>query len=492
MNFYKRVMEIPKFDLLIWVVAIIGVLIFQGLPGPRILDDAFITFRYARNIFSGIGFVYNPGELVQGTTTPLYTLILVLFSFVFGTERIPDISFGIALVADVLNTWLLYRIGKFILKQDLVAFLLAIVFLLQPLRINVAKSGMETSFFISMMLAMYDRYFIGKRALSAFIFGSLLILTRPDAVLAVGPVFLHAWWEDRLTALKAILVAILILGPWYIWATWYFGNPIPFSIYAKMATYQNYSPLESLTFLMTFLGTGTIGPYKNLIVILPGLIIALFLVILGLRWLWKNNKLGLIIVSYPILYYFIMTIRHVPVFFSWYYPPLIPGLLILFFSAFLELFSIPLWKPTKMVIPLFVFVAMLISIPITLIHFFPGWADTREIESYYDQASSSIRDQATNKLIFSPDIGMIGWNLKNSRILDPIGLVSPMSLKYIDKHINTSEAFMYMIQDNKPDFVFARDNFLKSIIRDPDFIYNYQIIWQNKSQVNEVKVYKRK
>jgi len=45
-----------------------------------IADDAFITFRYAENIANGIGFVYNEGERLLGTTTPLFTLILAFFS----------------------------------------------------------------------------------------------------------------------------------------------------------------------------------------------------------------------------------------------------------------------------------------------------------------------------------------------------------------------------------------------------------------------------
>ena len=39
-------------------------------------EDALITFRYAENIASGNGFVYNANERVLGTTTPLWTLIL--------------------------------------------------------------------------------------------------------------------------------------------------------------------------------------------------------------------------------------------------------------------------------------------------------------------------------------------------------------------------------------------------------------------------------
>ncbi len=42
-----------------------------------LLDDAFIYFRYADNwVLLGRGLVYNPGELVEGFTSPLWTLLL--------------------------------------------------------------------------------------------------------------------------------------------------------------------------------------------------------------------------------------------------------------------------------------------------------------------------------------------------------------------------------------------------------------------------------
>ena len=39
-------------------------------------DDALITYRFARNLATGVGLVYNPGEWHLGTTAPLYALIL--------------------------------------------------------------------------------------------------------------------------------------------------------------------------------------------------------------------------------------------------------------------------------------------------------------------------------------------------------------------------------------------------------------------------------
>jgi hypothetical protein len=53
------------------------------------LEDALITFRYARNLTDGNGFVYNVGERVLGTTTPLLTLLLGGIGSILGAGVIP-------------------------------------------------------------------------------------------------------------------------------------------------------------------------------------------------------------------------------------------------------------------------------------------------------------------------------------------------------------------------------------------------------------------
>src|SRR5437773_1541112 len=40
------------------------------------IDDAFISFRYARNLVQGYGLVFNPGEYVEGYTNFLWTLLM--------------------------------------------------------------------------------------------------------------------------------------------------------------------------------------------------------------------------------------------------------------------------------------------------------------------------------------------------------------------------------------------------------------------------------
>ncbi len=70
----------PRRVLLIALVLIAVAIVARMLPGPRTIDDAFITFRYSRNIVEGQGFVYNIGAPSLGTTTPLYTLLMAAIS----------------------------------------------------------------------------------------------------------------------------------------------------------------------------------------------------------------------------------------------------------------------------------------------------------------------------------------------------------------------------------------------------------------------------
>lgn len=61
-----------------WVVALLGLGVACGqlvYYFCRTVDDAFISLRYAENLAAGQGFVYNPGERVEGTSSPLWVAL---------------------------------------------------------------------------------------------------------------------------------------------------------------------------------------------------------------------------------------------------------------------------------------------------------------------------------------------------------------------------------------------------------------------------------
>jgi arabinofuranosyltransferase len=74
---------------------------FDGRTGFSLFDDAMISMRYARNLASGYGLTWNPGEVpVEGYTNPLWTLWMAVL------HRLPlstlDVSLAVMLSGVVL------------------------------------------------------------------------------------------------------------------------------------------------------------------------------------------------------------------------------------------------------------------------------------------------------------------------------------------------------------------------------------------------------
>src|SRR6266496_3286876 len=95
---------------------------------PNTYDDALITYRYAYNVASGVGFVYNPGEWFLGTTAPLYGLLLGCIGFLVGPNNIPLISAVISGLSLALTGAVLYRLDRTLSS----ALLLALATLTRP------------------------------------------------------------------------------------------------------------------------------------------------------------------------------------------------------------------------------------------------------------------------------------------------------------------------------------------------------------------------
>ena len=469
-----------------WLVvgaAIVGVLILQALSGPRFLDDAYITFRYARSLSQGDGFVYNPGQRVQGTTTPLFTLLLALAGMVGGPPAIPAAAFGVALLADVVNTALVYRLARALLGRADLAWAAALVFLLHPLRLNVSAGGMETSLFILFLLGMWERALVAKSVTASAWLAALAALTRLDALLAVGPVIVYALWLDWRAALKAALPAGGLTAAWLVWAALYFGSPLPQSIVAKGAAYAHFGGLYTFLFLVNFLGSGALGPYPSAFAwgVLPGFVFFLFLATIGLLDFIQRRRAALVAAAYPLLYYAVMMQRQAPMFFLWYYPPLMPGLLFLLLAGLARLGRRVNGRGWACLLA--AFTLGLLLAPWVLMSWMPGWGVAREVESVYQKASDWLEPRLVDgQVVFAPDIGVLGWRLQQAVILDPIGLVSLESMAYMDKRAPGELLAPAMIHDLRPDYVVSRRRFIEPLLNDPAFQQAYTLVWISEKE----------
>src|SRR5262249_54449789 len=103
---------LTRLDWLLVLIIIILTFTMRLIPTPRSVDDSYITFRYSRNIVTGNGFVYNPGERVLGTTTPTFTLLMAGISLITGQQDFPWYALAVSALADAGTAVLLFVIVR--------------------------------------------------------------------------------------------------------------------------------------------------------------------------------------------------------------------------------------------------------------------------------------------------------------------------------------------------------------------------------------------
>ncbi|MFB6346342.1 MAG: hypothetical protein ABEK50_11300, partial [bacterium] len=119
---------------------------------PYYFDDAFITFRYVANLAEGYGYVYNPGEYVEGASNLLWALILVPFHWL--PVSLPNTA---AWLGGLLyGGLLLYLLRTFLGEaENPVSVILAVLLPLVAVPIGPlwSISGLEVSLYLLLLTA---------------------------------------------------------------------------------------------------------------------------------------------------------------------------------------------------------------------------------------------------------------------------------------------------------------------------------------------------
>ena len=159
-------------------------LVFRGCDCiSRQYDDAYITFRYARNFATGHGLVFNVGDRTDSASSFLYTLLLAL-TYRVGFHDLPALaaSFGVSCAGAVAA--LVYLAALERTRRPLLSWLLALLTGTHGLIAAWSVSGMETLLFTVLTTAAVYRLFV-RQALGwtevALVF--LCVLTRFESVL---------------------------------------------------------------------------------------------------------------------------------------------------------------------------------------------------------------------------------------------------------------------------------------------------------------------
>ena len=208
-------------------------------------DDAFITFRYARNLARGEGLVYNPGERVEGYTNFLEVVVLA------GLHRLGAdiVRAGRALslasaVAGVILAWALAR--RSLSRWPSLALVAAGLLAVNPFFAAWAAAGLESTLFAALLAASALPILGAPVTRGRFLVASglalLLSLTRPEGVALYGVLVAGAAaaapgdLRARARALGPGVALFTVMGALYFAARWaYFADALPNTFHAKSA-----------------------------------------------------------------------------------------------------------------------------------------------------------------------------------------------------------------------------------------------------------------
>lgn len=491
----------------VWVL-LIGVMALavaaRLLPGPRTIDDAFITFRYSRNLLDGLGFVYNPGVATLGTSTPLFTLLMALLGGVTGLRDFPQFALLVSAAADAGTVVLLFLLARRLIENDWIAALPALLWALSPVSVTFAAGGMETSVTIFWMMAATALFVLPRRRSGWAEAGiglsvGLGFLTRADALLWIAPLLfgqlVAAWRDGRRLPWRTWLAALLVFAPWAVFSTLTFGSPIPNSVNAKAYVYV-LPPMSALTTMIQ-----TYANVLNTFDLLgsAGLMLAALLVMIG--WLfafpaaWRRSPRLLPLFLYPALYFIVFAASN-RLIFRWYMAPPQPVLLLAVFAGGWSALA-PLARSARgrmgRTAALGVFGVVCVASMLAGWTLHPDHGSDRpapqmawnKVELLYQQMAEflvSEKGVTAETRVGAGDIGAVGY-FTGATIVDTIGLVTPaMSRYYPLDPAWVAEGQNYaippaLITDTLPDFLVAMEGHVRqSLERDPAFQRDYELI----------------
>jgi hypothetical protein len=249
------------------LLAIAALVVHSAAVHPWMLDDAFISFRYAENLASGDGPVYNTGEKVEGYTCFLWVVLLALgksigCDLVFFSKLLGAI-FAVAGILLVANA------HRLVPRIDSTASVIAALLLgTCGAFTSWAASGMEVTLFAFLVLLSVlvhasalsmPRGAAWKARLCLLgVICALCALTRPEGLLVSALIFLHqllTGFKDRNAGVPGMgirgagipgsgvfsagilclaVTFVLIYFPYFIWRYSYYGYLLPNTFYAKV------------------------------------------------------------------------------------------------------------------------------------------------------------------------------------------------------------------------------------------------------------------
>lgn len=281
------------------------------------VDDAYISFRYGKNLVNGDGLVYNAGEFVEGYTNFLWVVVTAPFTKIKSID-ISIFALSIGLLLSIFNIYLLTRITKqfiniFPLKPAYLILVPAIFFVLDDSIAFWAIGGMEFPMYTLFILAAAYFYFRINYAKHNHVYMSLFLMlctmTRPEGnMIFVITMFHFLLYRNSIDQWKRKFIAVTLLYSLFVLLYYgfkylYYGQLIPNTFYAKGVTDFTMNLLLGFKYLALCIGTRlyvfifilfvpfkkVVKDFKQSYLILFSLVYIIYLLVVGGDWMIANR-----------------------------------------------------------------------------------------------------------------------------------------------------------------------------------------------------------
>src|SRR5262245_41516839 len=228
-----------------------------------IADDTFIHLTYAKHVRDGQGLVFNVGERVYGTTSPLWSLMLGFLGKT-GVDllllaRALSLLFGVATIP--VGAWALHRLLSVWREREGLSpttvrgawFLGTLALAVDVWLLRWSASGMESSlgvFLVALGFAIDWRSDPPGRGNGAGVWWALAGLIRPEAFMLVlllalrGALLPGSLATRARRAVGATLPSMLLGLGWCAYAFRLYGTIVPSTFASKAA--EHWAPLHNL------------------------------------------------------------------------------------------------------------------------------------------------------------------------------------------------------------------------------------------------------
>lgn len=411
-------------------------------------DDLYITYRYATNIAQGVGFVYNPGEHVLSTTTPLYALVLAFFR-ITGAD-LPTVSLWIGAVSLASGGLALWHLGQR-WGSPVAAWVGLLVYPFFPLLVTTL--GSEQPFTLALVLWGVVAY-AGRRYPAAAVLLALAVLSRADSgvmvlILAVHFLFLRIQRRERSLPWGSIALGGVILLLWGIFAWRYFGSPLPATLAAKQA--QGLMTISQSYWIGFGLQAKYYGGNPRYWLFLASAGVGLLMLARRRQWLpivlWSGAHLA----AYSLLgvtRYF------------WYYAQLVPGLVVLAaLGVEGAVTGARRWTGrTPATIIAVVLILALTGVEMVSVQTIGQHPDAR-LGIYRDVGEWLAANTPADASVGTLEVGIIGYYAQRPMI-DFAGLLQPDLVQVFRPDATYDDTALWAIDHHRPDYLVLQTGIL--------------------------------